>query len=82
LKAHVILSSSGAAFDYVAGTVPTPPRWAGRVGLEWAFRLANDPIRLFTRYLIEPWYILVLLMLDYPRSHCAGKLRARADVRS
>jgi len=82
LKAHVILSSSGAAFDYVAGTVPTPPRWAGRVGLEWAFRLANDPIRLFTRYLIEPWYILVLLMLDYPRSHSAGKLRVRADVRS
>jgi N-acetylglucosaminyldiphosphoundecaprenol N-acetyl-beta-D-mannosaminyltransferase len=47
-KAHVILSSSGAAFD-VAGTIPTPPRWSGRLGLEWAFRLANNPPRLFTR---------------------------------
>jgi N-acetylglucosaminyldiphosphoundecaprenol N-acetyl-beta-D-mannosaminyltransferase len=68
VKAHVILSSAGAAFDYVAGTVPTPPRWSGRLGLEWAFRLANDPLRLFTRYLLEPWYILLLLALDYPRS--------------
>jgi N-acetylglucosaminyldiphosphoundecaprenol N-acetyl-beta-D-mannosaminyltransferase len=82
LKAHVILSSSGAAFDYVAGAVPTPPRWSGRLGLEWAFRLANDPIRLFTRYLIEPWYILVLLMLDYPRNRNGAKLRTRAQVES
>jgi N-acetylglucosaminyldiphosphoundecaprenol N-acetyl-beta-D-mannosaminyltransferase len=82
LKAHVILSSSGVAFDYVAGTVPTPPRWAGRLGLEWVFRLANDPIRLFTRYLIEPWYILVLLVLDYPRIQSGGKLRARAHAGS
>ena len=69
LKAHVILSSIGAAFNYVAGTVATPPRWAGAAGLEWAFRLADDPFRLFTRYLVEPWYILFLLMLDYPRRH-------------
>jgi len=68
VKAHVILSSAGAAFDYVAGTVPTPPRWSGRLGLEWAFRLANDPWRLFTRYLLEPWYLLLLLALDYSQS--------------
>jgi N-acetylglucosaminyldiphosphoundecaprenol N-acetyl-beta-D-mannosaminyltransferase len=82
LRAYVILSSSGAAFDYVAGAVPTPPRWSGRLGLEWAFRLANDPIRLFTRYLIEPWYILLLLMLDFPRNRSGAKLRARAQVGS
>jgi N-acetylglucosaminyldiphosphoundecaprenol N-acetyl-beta-D-mannosaminyltransferase len=78
LKAHVILSSGGAAFDYVAGIVPTPPRWSGRLGLEWAFRLANDPLRLFTRYLIEPWYILLLLALDYPRNRNWGKVQADA----
>ena len=32
LEAPVILSSVGAAFDYVAGAVPTPPRWSGRIG--------------------------------------------------
>ena len=60
LKAHVILSSNGAAFEYVAGAVPTPPRWAGRIGLEWVFRLVNEPRRLFARYLIKPWCMLPL----------------------
>jgi N-acetylglucosaminyldiphosphoundecaprenol N-acetyl-beta-D-mannosaminyltransferase len=80
LKAHVILSSNGAAFEYVAGAVPTPPRWAGRIGLEWIFRLVNEPRRLFARYLIEPWYILLLLLQDYPRNRHGVKLRASAQV--
>jgi N-acetylglucosaminyldiphosphoundecaprenol N-acetyl-beta-D-mannosaminyltransferase len=79
LQAHVILSSTGAALDYIAGEVPTPPRWAGRVGLEWAFRLAHDPGRLFTRYFIEPWYILLLLLVDYPRHRHGAKLRTSAQ---
>ena len=82
LDAHVILASSGAALDYFAGAIPTPPRWSGRYGLEWAFRLANEPRRLFSRYLIEPWYILLLLLLDYPRSRHVVKLRARAPLGS
>ena len=80
LKAHVILSSNGAAFEYVAGAVPTPPRWAGWMGLEWVFRLVNEPRRLFARYLIEPWYILLLLLLDYPRNRHGVKMRASAQV--
>jgi N-acetylglucosaminyldiphosphoundecaprenol N-acetyl-beta-D-mannosaminyltransferase len=80
LNAHVILSSNGAAFDYLAGVVPTPPRWAGRIGLEWFFRLIKEPRRLFARYLVEPWYILLLLMMDYPRTQLWPKLRARPLV--
>jgi N-acetylglucosaminyldiphosphoundecaprenol N-acetyl-beta-D-mannosaminyltransferase len=60
--------------------VPTPPRWSGQLGLEWIFRLANEPRRLFARYLIEPWYVLALLMLDYPRNRHGGRLRARAQL--
>ena len=82
LDAHVILSSNGAALDYLAGAVPTPPRWAGRCGLEWFFRLVNEPRRLFSRYLIEPWYILLLLLLDYPRSRLGVKLRTRTQLGS
>ena len=81
LDAHIILASLGAALDYVAGAVPTPPRWAGRVGLEWAFRLMHEPRRLFSRYCIEPWYVLLLLLMDYPRSRQGVKLRARAQIR-
>jgi len=74
LDTHVILPS-GAAIDYIAGAVPTPPRWAGRMGLEWLYRLVNEPRRLFGRYCIEPWYILMLLALDFIRK--GGRLKNR-----
>ena len=76
LDAHVILPS-GAAMDYIAGAVATPPRWMGRVGLEWAYRFIQEPRRLFSRYLIEPWYILILLCADFVRK--GGKLKAPAS---
>ena len=41
----------GGALDVVAGVVGRAPRWAQRVGLEWAFRLAQEPKRLWRRYL-------------------------------
>lgn len=40
----------GASFDFVAGNITRAPRWVGRVGLEWAYRLACDPRRLGPRY--------------------------------
>jgi N-acetylglucosaminyldiphosphoundecaprenol N-acetyl-beta-D-mannosaminyltransferase len=43
----------GAAFDYVAGNFPRPPGWMQRAGLEWLFRLSNEPRRLFRRYLVH-----------------------------
>ncbi|MGE0708815.1 MAG: WecB/TagA/CpsF family glycosyltransferase [Planctomycetota bacterium] len=43
----------GGAFEMVAGLVPRAPRWMQRVGLEWAWRLAREPRRLWRRYLLE-----------------------------
>ncbi|MBI1920742.1 MAG: WecB/TagA/CpsF family glycosyltransferase [Geobacter sp.] len=60
IQANVILPA-GACFDYVAGTVPTPPRWMGRAGLEWLYRLLSEPRRLWRRYLLEPWLLLAIL---------------------
>jgi N-acetylglucosaminyldiphosphoundecaprenol N-acetyl-beta-D-mannosaminyltransferase len=42
----------GAAFDFLAGTMPEAPLWLQNSGLEWAFRLGSDPRRLWRRYLI------------------------------
>ena len=50
--------SVGAAFDYEAGVVPTPPRWTGQIGLEWLYRFATEPKRLFARYFVEPWSLI------------------------
>lgn len=40
----------GAAFDFHAGVKVRAPEWLQRLGLEWLFRLAQDPRRLFRRY--------------------------------
>jgi len=53
-----VIFSVGAAFDYEAGVQSAAPRWLGPLGLEWAFRLLNDPRRLFSRYCIEPWSLI------------------------
>jgi N-acetylglucosaminyldiphosphoundecaprenol N-acetyl-beta-D-mannosaminyltransferase len=63
IEVRVILTA-GACMDYVAGAVPTPPRWMGRWGLEWLFRLGSDPTRLWRRYLIEPWFVFRLFIRD------------------
>ena len=56
--------SVGAAFDYEAGAQKTAPRWMGRMGVEWLYRLAADPRRLFSRYCVEPWSLLDLAWAD------------------
>jgi N-acetylglucosaminyldiphosphoundecaprenol N-acetyl-beta-D-mannosaminyltransferase len=53
-----VIFTVGAAFDYEAGETPTPPRWSGRAGVEWLFRFAAEPRRLFSRYFIEPWSLV------------------------
>jgi N-acetylglucosaminyldiphosphoundecaprenol N-acetyl-beta-D-mannosaminyltransferase len=42
----------GALFDYVSGHIPRAPRWLADNGLEWIFRLALEPQRMWRRYLL------------------------------
>jgi N-acetylglucosaminyldiphosphoundecaprenol N-acetyl-beta-D-mannosaminyltransferase len=46
-----VLVGVGAAFDIHGGLVPQAPGWMQRRGLEWVFRLAQEPRRLWRRYL-------------------------------
>jgi N-acetylglucosaminyldiphosphoundecaprenol N-acetyl-beta-D-mannosaminyltransferase len=46
-----VLIGVGAAFDFHAGLVPQAPNWIQESGLEWAYRLAHEPRRLWKRYL-------------------------------
>ena len=47
-----IMVGVGAAFDYLAGTKQAAPRSLRHLGLEWLFRLAVEPKRLWRRYLV------------------------------
>jgi N-acetylglucosaminyldiphosphoundecaprenol N-acetyl-beta-D-mannosaminyltransferase len=51
LLAPPVLIGVGAAFDFHAGLVPQAPNWVQEAGLEWAYRLAHEPRRLWRRYI-------------------------------
>lgn len=53
----------GAAFPFIAGTVPQAPRWMQDAGLEWLFRLCAEPRRLWRRYLfLNPSYLFLIAL--------------------
>ncbi|MFQ5958072.1 MAG: WecB/TagA/CpsF family glycosyltransferase [Alphaproteobacteria bacterium] len=56
----------GAAFEFHAGITPRAPRWMQRRGLEWLFRLACEPRRLWKRYLVTVPLFLWYLALGRP----------------
>lgn len=49
-KISVVMLGVGAAFDFIAGIKPQAPNWIQKSGLEWLFRLATEPKRLWRRY--------------------------------
>jgi N-acetylglucosaminyldiphosphoundecaprenol N-acetyl-beta-D-mannosaminyltransferase len=59
------LLAVGAAFPFLAGTVQQAPRWMQDRGLEWAFRLSREPLRLWKRYFFLNPQFLTLLMLQW-----------------
>ncbi|WP_431309396.1 WecB/TagA/CpsF family glycosyltransferase [Gordonia sesuvii] len=62
----------GAAFDFVAGTVSEAPLWMRRRGLEWLYRLTQDPKRLWRRYLIGNLKFLRIVALSSVGSKAKG----------
>jgi len=52
----------GGAIEQIAGIQQLAPRWLGRLGLEWAWRLLLHPRRVAYRVFGEPWVLLGLLV--------------------
>ncbi len=65
---RAILIGVGAAFDFHAGLKVQAPRWLRRSGLEWAFRLAMEPRRLWRRYLVNNSMFVALLVREAMRA--------------
>ena len=63
----------GCVFDLFAGAVNRAPEWMQRSGLEWAFRLGQEPTRLWRRYLLNDLPVLGrLLMTTGSDANAAG----------
>lgn len=51
LKANVCIGVGGL-FDFYSGRIPRAPKWMREFGLEWIFRLMQEPVRMWKRYII------------------------------
>lgn len=63
-----LLFGVGAAFDFLAGSVRRAPEWMRRLGLEWFYRLMQEPRRLWRRYLVTNSLFVGYLLRDLFRS--------------
>jgi N-acetylglucosaminyldiphosphoundecaprenol N-acetyl-beta-D-mannosaminyltransferase len=58
-RIHAVMIGVGAAFDFHAGTLRRAPTWMQKSGLEWLFRLASEPRRLWKRYLVTNTFFIL-----------------------
>lgn len=73
-RINAVMIGVGAAFDYHAGVIKRAPVWWQRNGLEWLYRLASEPRRLFKRYTVTNTLFIVGLV----RQYLAAKFVAKA----
>lgn len=71
-KIHAVLLGIGAGIDFHAGTVTRAPTWMRNHGLEWFFRLTQEPRRLWRRYLVHNTLFVWGAAGQFAR-HCFGK---------
>jgi N-acetylglucosaminyldiphosphoundecaprenol N-acetyl-beta-D-mannosaminyltransferase len=62
----------GATIDFLAGKVLRAPRWMRATGLEWVFRLVQEPRRLFKRYMLGLWVFTWAIALQWWRMQLRG----------
>lgn len=66
IETNVFLAG-GACLEYFTGTVSKPPRWIGRLSLEWLYRFIGNPKRYYYRYLVEPVFLIPQFLKDVIR---------------
>ena len=63
-----VMLGVGAGFDFYAGTVKRAPDWVKKIGMEWLYRLFQDPKRLWKRYITTNTEFLALILKERLRS--------------
>lgn len=59
-----VLAGVGAAVDFLSGNKSRAPRWMQNLGLEWLFRLATEPRRLWRRYILGNISFIMLVVAE------------------
>jgi N-acetylglucosaminyldiphosphoundecaprenol N-acetyl-beta-D-mannosaminyltransferase len=76
-QAAPLIITIGAAFDFAAGVKRRAPKWMQRVGLEWLFRMVQEPQRLGRRYLVGNSRFIIDAAREI-RLSGSGRSRSRA----
>ena len=80
-RLHVPVSIGiGGTYDFIVGTVARAPLWMQEYGLEWIFRITQDPKRLWKRYFVGLFKLALLLwpsILYYKYRRMIHKLKYR-----
>lgn len=66
-RVQAVMLGIGAGIDFHAGTVARAPAWMRDHGLEWLFRLTQEPRRLWRRYLVHNTLFVVGAMRQFAR---------------
>jgi N-acetylglucosaminyldiphosphoundecaprenol N-acetyl-beta-D-mannosaminyltransferase len=67
LKANILIGV-GAAFDFIAGTKHQAPHWVQKIGMEWLYRLIQEPHRLWKRYAVANTLFIYFIVRNLCRS--------------
>lgn len=71
-QVDAVMIGVGAAFDFHAGIKSRAPQWMQDKGLEWAYRLAQEPRRLWRRYLFTNIPFLAMAAAQWLSSRLTG----------
>lgn len=70
----------GATFDFLAGKIRRAPGWMQRSGLEWVWRLMQEPGRLWRRYLLQDAKFLPLMLAEWRKARLPGRQTGRSGL--
>jgi len=66
-KVNAVMMAIGAAFDFHAGTVKRAPKWMQRSGLEWFYRMMQEPKKMWKRN-FDTFPLFIYLFIKYKLS--------------
>ncbi len=59
----------GGTFNFICGHISRAPKWMQRLGMEWIYRILQEPKRLFMRYFIDAFFLAAYILREPFRRH-------------